>query len=53
MSSSNRLVTITSSQKHRPSLTGRDDLRITRYYTKSRNIIIRVKHIDKIPVEER
>ena len=29
-----------------------DDLRITRYCTKSRNIIIRVKHVNDIPEEE-
>lgn len=30
-----------------------DDLRYTRYATKSRNIIVRVKHIDKISIDER
>lgn len=30
-----------------------DDLRYTRYATKSRNIIVRVKHIDKIQIEDR
>ena len=30
-----------------------DDLRYTRYATKSRNLIVRVKHIDKIPIEDR
>lgn len=30
-----------------------DDLRYTRYSTKSRNIILRIKHIDKIPIEDR
>lgn len=29
-----------------------DQLRVTRYCTKSRNIILRVKHIDKIKPEE-
>ena len=29
-----------------------DDLRYTRYATKSRNIIVRVKHIDKIQKDE-
>lgn len=36
-----------------PTDTPLDNLRVTRYFTKSRNIIIRVKHIDKIPIEDR
>ena len=35
-----------------PTDTPLEDLRITRYCTKSRNIILRVKHIDKIPIED-
>ena len=29
-----------------------EDLRVTRYWTKSRNIILRVKHIKDIPEDE-